>query len=101
MKRIVLLAVFALSTLLAANLAYAEGCEEGTQAPPNAQEKAFFSKFTILRAALPNPPAGWQYEDASKEKLAPYYDYIPEYLCGHSGYYIGLDMDYTRPMSET
>jgi hypothetical protein len=87
------------STLFAAS-AYAEGCEEGIQAPPNAQEKAFFSKFTILRAALPKPPAGWQYEDASKEKLAPDYDYIPEYLCGHSGYYIGLDMDYIRPMSE-
>lgn len=99
MKRIVLL-VFISFTVLFAGSAFAEGCEDGVQAQPNAQEKAFFSKFTILRAALPKPPAGWQYEDTSKEKLAPDYDYIPEYLCGHSGYYIGLDMDYTRPMSE-
>jgi hypothetical protein len=99
MKRIVLL-VFISFTVLFAGSAVAEGCEDGTQAPPNAQEKAFFSKFTVLRAALPKPPAGWQYQDASKEKLAPDYNYIPEYLCGHSGYYIDLDMDYTRPMSE-
>jgi hypothetical protein len=98
MKRIAILAMLYL-TALCAGPAFAEGCESGTQAPPDAQEKAFYSLFVTLRNAIPKPLAGWQYEDASKAKLAPAYDYLPASICDHSGYYIGLDMDYTRPMS--
>ena len=89
------------SLILAAGLAHAEGCEEGQQHAPNAKEKAFYGdNFKVLRAALPKPPAGWQYSDADKEKLEPGYSDVPDYLCGSvQNYYIGLDMGYERPTS--
>jgi len=96
MKRLVLFLLLCLS----ANLAHAD-CD-ATITPVTAKEKAFYSsKFPALRAALPKPPAGWQYDDDAKNKLAPgYKDYIPSQNCGPSIYYIGLGIDYERPMSQ-
>ena len=101
MKRLALILI-CLTGFLAASLAHAEGCEEGQQHAPNAKEQAYYgSNFKTLRAALPKPPAGWQYSDADKEKLGPDYTDVPEYLCGDSqSYYIGLDMGYERPTSQ-
>lgn len=98
MKRLLLFALLG----FAAGLAHAEGCEEGQQHPPSAKEQAYYSgDFKVLRAALPKPPAGWQYSEADKEKLRPDYSDVPEYLCGDAqSYYIGLDMGYERPTSE-
>jgi hypothetical protein len=81
--------------------AFAEGCE-GQQRAPTVKEKAFYTgNFKTLRAALPKPPAGWQYSDADKQKLDPAYTDVPDYICSdYVSYYIGLDMDYTRPMSD-
>lgn len=99
MNRLLLLIILS----LASGLAHAEGCEEGQQHPPSAKEKAYYAgDFKVLRAALPKPPAGWQYSDADKEKLDPGYTDVPEWLCGTTqNYYIGLDMGYERPVSET
>ena len=101
MKRTVLMLVL-LATGLFTAAAFAEGCEEGQQHPPSAKEKAYYaSNFKVLRAALPKPPAGWQYSDADKEKLDPGYTDVPEWLCGDKqSYYIGLDMGYERPVNE-
>lgn len=101
MKRLALILI-CLTGFLAASLAHAEGCEEGRQHPPNTKEQAYYgSNFNTLRAALPKPPAGWQYNDADKKKLDPSYSDVPEYLCGDSqNYYIGLDMNYERPMTQ-
>jgi hypothetical protein len=102
MKRMIALILLSFAALIAANLAHAEGCEEGPQHAPNAKEKAYYSsEFKALRNALPKPPAGWQYSDADKDKLDPAYTDVPDYLCGtDQSYYIGLDMDYERPMTE-
>jgi hypothetical protein len=88
--------------LLFASAAHAEGCEEGQQQPLTAKEKAFFnSNFKVVRAAVPPPPAGWQYKDDSKEKLAPdYKDYLPTAECYVSHYYVGLDIGYARPTTQ-
>jgi hypothetical protein len=102
MRRMTMLILLSFAALIAANLAHAEGCEEGQQHPPSAKEKAYYSsEFKTLRNALPKPPAGWQYSDADKEKLEPAYTDVPEWLCGaNQNYYIGLDMGYERPVSE-
>ena len=101
MKRLALSMMFVCAGLFAAS-AFAEGCEEGQQHPPSAKEKAYYaSNFKVLRAALPKPPAGWQYNDADKKKLDPGYTDVPEWLCGTTqNYYIGLDMGYERPTTE-
>lgn len=101
MRRIALLVVL-IAAGLSASTAFAEGCEEGQQHPPSAKEKAYYSgNFKLLRAALPKPPAGWQYSDADKEKLDPGFTDVPEWLCGSlQNYYIGLDMGYERPTTE-
>jgi len=100
MKRLALLILIFTTGLFTAG-AFAEGCE-GQQRAPTAKEKAFYTaNFKVLRAALPKPPAGWQYSDADKQKLDPGYTDVPEYICSdYINYYIGLDMGYTRPMSE-
>jgi len=96
MKRLVLFLLLCFS----ANLAHAD-CDAAIT-PVTAKEKAFYSsKFPALRAAVPKPPSGWQYGDDAKNKLAPgYKDYIPSQNCGPSIYYIGLGIDYERPMSQ-
>jgi hypothetical protein len=101
MKRIILL-IFISATALFTSAAFAEGCEEGAQHTPNAKEKAYYQdEFKTLRNAVPKPPAGWQYSDADKQKLDPAYSDVPDYLCGTTqSYYIGLDVDYQRPMTD-
>lgn len=100
MRRLSLLILAVIASLFAVG-AFAEGCE-GQQRAPTAKEKAFYvSNFKALRAALPKPPAGWQYNDADKQKLDPTYTDVPEYICSdYVNYYIGLDMSYERPMNE-
>ncbi|MFI4921800.1 MAG: hypothetical protein ACHQAZ_09200, partial [Gammaproteobacteria bacterium] len=102
MKRMTALILLSFAALITADLAHAEGCEEGQQHAPNAKEKAYYSsEFKTLRNAVPEPPAGWQYSDADNEKLDPGYSDVPDYLCGtDQSYYIGLDVAYQRPMSE-
>ena len=94
--------IFILFALLcfAASAARAD-CDQ-QQVPLTAKEKAYYSsKFPVLHAAIPKPPAGWQYDDDSTQKLAPdYQDYMPKYNCGPSNYYIGLDIGYERPMTQ-
>jgi len=67
-----------------------------------AKEKAYYSShFPVLRAAIPKPPAGWQYSDEAAAKLAPdYKDYMPDYNCGPSNYYLDIGIDYERPMTQ-
>lgn len=102
MKRVVL-PLFVCIAFLFAGAAHAEGenadCSP-KQFPLKPEEKAFFSRFTVLRAAVPKPPAGWQYSDDSKEVLAKDYKYLPASECDISNYYIGLDVGYSRPMSQ-
>lgn len=98
MKRLVSLCLFGL-TLSFAAAAHAEGCDS-TPRSLTAQEKAFYSKFTVLRAALPKPPAGWQYKDDTQEQLAPDYQYVPNEYCPDTGYYVGINAGYTRPMTQ-
>ncbi|HEU5398305.1 MAG TPA: hypothetical protein VFV77_03425, partial [Gammaproteobacteria bacterium] len=70
--------------------------------PLTAKEKVYYAaKFPVLRAAVPKPPAGWQYTDESRSELAPdYTDYMPSYNCGPSQYYLSLGIDYERPMTQ-
>ena len=100
MRRLALLILVVTASLFAVS-AFAEGCE-GQERPPTAKEKAFYANnFKVLRAALPKPPAGWQYSDADKQKLDPTYIDVPSSICSdYVNYYIGLDMSYERPMSE-
>lgn len=88
--------------LLFAAAAHAEGDADCSpkKFPLKPEEKAFFSKFAVLRAAVPKPPSGWQYTDDSKEILAKDYKYLPASECEISNYYIGLDVGYSRPMSQ-
>ena len=98
MKR---LSLFLLLSLVA-GLAHAEGCD-GQQHPPSTREKVFYAgNFKLLRDAIPKPPAGWQYSNADKEKLDPAYSDVPDMICGGDAqiYYIGLHVDYERPMSQ-
>lgn len=95
MKRLVSLCLLTLAFLTA----HAEGCDS-TPRPLTAQEKTFYSKFTVLRAALPKPPAGWQYKDETQEQLSPDYQYVPSEYCPNTGYYVGIDAGYTRPMTQ-
>ena len=100
MRKQSILVILCVLSFFAANAARAD-CDQ-QQAPLTAKEKAYYSgKFPVLRAAIPKPPAGWQYDDDSQAKLAPdYQDYMPEYNCGPSNYYISLDIGYERPMSQ-
>lgn len=99
MKRRYLIAILCSVLSLAATAARAEGCEEGDQRPLTAAEKSFFAKFTALRAAAPKAPGGWHLDDDSKAKMAPDYDYLPDYQCGAGNFYIGLGLTYQRPIS--
>lgn len=95
--------VFIVCNFLAASSSFAEGESADCipqKMPLNAQEKAFFSKFTVLRAAVPKPPAGWQYSDDSRDVLASGYKYMPASECEVSSYYIGLNVGYERPMTQ-
>ncbi|MGE5625862.1 MAG: hypothetical protein ACM3ZT_09980 [Bacillota bacterium] len=86
--------------LMVAPLAHAD-CD-GPITPVSAKEKAFYSaQFPAMRAAIPKPPAGWQYKDDSKAELAPgYKDYMPTQNCGPSNYYMDLGIEYERPMTQ-
>ena len=100
MNRFILLTLLSIAGFSMANAARAD-CDQ-PQVPLTAKEQAYYdAKFPVLRAAIPKPPAGWQYSDESKDKLAPEYrDYMPEYNCGPSNYYLGLGIDYERPISQ-
>lgn len=84
---------------LAAQAAHAEDCT-AAKYPLSGQEKAFFSTFVKLRAALPKPPTGWQYSKESKDKLEPGYQYLPASECNISNYYVDIEVDYERSMSQ-
>ena len=99
MNRQVLSALLSIATLSIATVARAEGCDSAPQ-PLNAQEKAFYSKFTTLRAAIPQPPAGWQVKQESQEKLAQDYEYMPTERCPGENYYQAIEIGYERPMSQ-
>jgi hypothetical protein len=101
MKRSIV-SVFACIAFLSAIAAHAEGGGDcsAKQYPLKPEERAFFSKFTVLRAAVPKPPKGWQYSDDGKEVLAKGYKYLPASECEISNYYIGLDVGYSRPMTQ-
>ena len=103
MKRPALLMLMCILGLVAAPLAYAdgEGCDH-PEIPVDAKEQSFFtSSFKVVRTAVPPPPAGWQYADASKHDLSPdYKDYMPSAECYVGGYYVGLDVGYTRPTTQ-
>ena len=96
MNRLVLFTLLS----LAAGLAHAD-CD-GPITPVTAKEKAFYAaQFPALHNAIPKPPTGWQYKGASKDKLAPgYKDYLPTENCGPSIYFIGLGIEYERPMTQ-
>ena len=97
MHRLVLL--MSLSVIIFSSAVHAEGCDSTPQ-PLNDQEKAFYSDFTTLRAAIPQPPAGWQVNENSEDKLAQDYEYMPDSRCPGENYYIGLGIDYERPISQ-
>ncbi len=99
MNRFVSLSLLILATCFATSAAHAEGCDSTPQ-PLNAQEKAFYSKFTTLRAAIPQPPAGWQVKQESQEKLAQDYEYMPTERCPGENYYQAIEIGYERPMSQ-
>lgn len=100
MVRQSLLVLVSIAGVLSTTVARAD-CDQ-PRTPLTAKEQAYYAaKFPVLRAAIPQPPAGWQYSDGSKDKLAPEYrDYMPEYNCGPSNYYLSLGIDYERPMSQ-
>jgi len=52
-----------------------------TYRPLTAEEKTFYGRFAVLRAALPRPAAGWRFHDSSETLLAPGYTGIPEKTC--------------------
>lgn len=100
MRRLAL-TLICLAGLCAASAAQAEGCPEGEAIALTAPQKAFYEKFQQLRAALPKPEAGWQYDTNTQEKMAPgYKDYMPAHTCFMNGYYLDVTAGYTRPMSE-
>lgn len=99
MKRLSLMLILCALACFASATARAEGCDS-TPRPLTAQEKTFYSKFTVLRAALPKPPAGWQYKDDTQEQLAADYQYVPTEYCPDTGYYVGIDAGYTRPITQ-
>ncbi|HEX4299512.1 MAG TPA: hypothetical protein VH327_01445 [Gammaproteobacteria bacterium] len=99
-RQSMLLALLALTCLMA-SAAHADGCPEGEAIPLSKPEKAFYEKFQQLRAALPKPEAGWQYDKNTQEMMAPdYKDYLPAYTCFVNNYYLDVSAGYTRPMSE-
>jgi hypothetical protein len=84
-----------------ASAARAEGCPEGEAIPLSKAEKAYYEKFQQLRAALPKPEAGWQYDKDTQEKMAPdYKDYMPAFTCFVNNYYLDVTAVYIRPMSD-
>jgi len=99
MKRSSLMLILCVLACFASGAVRAEGCD-ATPRPLTAQEKTFYSKFTVLRAALPKPPAGWQYKDDTQGQLAPDYQYVPSEYCPNTGYYVGIDAGYARPMTQ-
>ncbi len=84
---------------LSAVAAHAEDCT-AAKYPLSGQEKAFFSTFVKLRAALPKPPAAWRYDEESRSKLGADYEYLPASECDISSYYVGIGVRYERPMSQ-
>src|SRR5690242_3000288 len=106
MRRQSLFLILCALTCLMASAAHAEGgegdgCPEGKAIPLTKAEKAFYEKFQQLRAAVPKPDAGWQYDRNTQEIMAPAYkDYLPAFFCGISNYYLNIGVGYTRPMSE-
>ncbi|HLW74814.1 MAG TPA: hypothetical protein VKT74_07080 [Gammaproteobacteria bacterium] len=100
LTRLPVLALMAMLASLIVTSAHADCDQPITQL--TAKEKAYYSSnFPVLLAAIPKTPAGWQYNDRSKQKLAPgYKDYMPAEDCGPSIYYIGLGIDYERPMTQ-
>lgn len=78
MKRVFFLsAVFlAFATLFVADVFADMAC---TYRPPNASEKAFYSHFSALQAAMPSAPDGWELRNS--EKLNPQYSVIPKQVC--------------------
>lgn len=100
MRHQYILAIIFVLALFSTTAARAEGCEEGQQRALTAAEKTFYTKFTALRAAAPKPAAGWQYDQDSQDKMAAEYQYLPEYLCGTSNYYISVSLTYQRPISQ-
>lgn len=99
MVRQALLVLVSIAGALSATVARAEGCDSTPQ-PLNAQEKAFYSTFAKLRSVVPQPPAGWRFDESSQEKLAQDYEYLPTERCPGENYYIGLGIGYERPMSQ-
>jgi len=101
MRRQSMLVTLLALTCLMASTARAEGCPEGDAIPLTAQQKTFYGKFLQLRAAVPKPEAGWQYGKNTQELMAlDYKDYLPAYTCFMNNYYISVDADYTRPLSD-
>ena len=94
----ILALVFVLASF-ATTAARAEGCDS-TPVPLNTQEQAFYSKYTVLRAAIPQPPAGWRVNERSQDKLAQDNEYMPAARCPGDNYYIGLGIVYERPISQ-
>jgi hypothetical protein len=99
-RQSIFLSLLALTCLLA-SIAHAEGCPEGEAIPLTAPQKAFYGKFLQLRATVPKPEAGWQFAKNTEEMMAPdYKDYMPTYTCFMNNYYIDIEANYTRPLSD-
>ncbi len=99
-SRALFLTLLALTCLMASTVR-ADGCPEGEAIPLTAPQKAYYGKFLQLRAAVPKPEAGWQFAKDSQEVMAPdYKDYMPTYTCFMNNYYIDIEANYTRPMSD-
>ena len=99
MKNFISLALLYIAGFFFISTAHAEGCDSTPQ-PLNAQEKAFYSTFTTLRSAIPQPPTGWQFKQESQEKLDKAYEYLPQDRCPGSNYYQALEIGYERPMTQ-
>ena len=95
MKRCLVLVLFCLANFTV----HAEDCT-AAKYPLSGQEKAFFSSFVKLRAALPKPPAGWRFDEESQSKLGPDYQYLPASECDISNYTVGIEVGYERPTSQ-
>jgi hypothetical protein len=101
MRRQSLFLTLLVLTCLLASTARAEGCPEGEAIALTAPQKAYYEKFQQLRAALPKPEAGWQYDKNTQEMMAPgYKDYLPAYTCFVNNYYLDVTAGYTRPMND-
>jgi len=76
-------------------LADGEGCRK--LRPPTAEEKAYFSKFSVLRSSLPAAPSGWSLGDANRGQMAPEFDGVPKELCSDSpNYSLGVSVYFQK-----